>query len=63
MSTSEAPWHGRSSTHAPLLTENALLAAILVLFMVLHVLAGTILLRAGASDAPSSEMASLQYYD
>jgi hypothetical protein len=64
MSASEEPWRGRSSAQAPALTETALLAVILILFVFLHVLAGTILQRAGTSEAVSSEPnMTLQYYD
>ena len=63
MSTSEAPWHGRSLAHAPLVTENALLAAILVLFMFLHIVAGAMLPRAVPVEPARSEQSTLQLYD
>jgi len=64
MSASEELSRTKSSTQAPILTEAARLATILILFLVLHVVAGTILQRADAADGAFSEPeATSQYYD
>jgi hypothetical protein len=51
------------SARLPKLSEKALIAAIAIAFLLLHILAGTILLRAGGSDTivPQQEAAPSLY--
>jgi len=54
----------KSSVQVPELTETMLLVTILAGFLLLHVLAGAILQRAGMGDgAPSEPDARSQLYD
>lgn len=54
----------KSSAPAPILTERLLLAAVLAAFLLLHILAGVILLRDGAPrDPPRDADMQSQLYD
>jgi len=64
MSANEDVVRRKSSAQVPLLTEQALLATILILFLLLHVMAGAMMQRAGATDrAPSTHDIAAQLYD
>jgi hypothetical protein len=64
MSISERPLQARSSVRLPVVSEITLLATIAAAFLILHVLAGTILLRAPADVAtPSHEETRPSSYD
>jgi hypothetical protein len=59
MSASEEPSRGRSSAGTGVPSETALLAAIAIGFLILHILAGVILLRPSSeSVAPQPAMLS-----
>jgi hypothetical protein len=55
MSLNERPLQARSSARLPVVSETVLLATIAIGFLILHILAGTILLR-----APAGATATLQ---
>jgi hypothetical protein len=63
MSLNERPLQARSSARLPVVSENALLATIAIGFLILHILAGTILLRtpAGATTTPQQETRPSSY--
>jgi hypothetical protein len=63
MSVNEGPLPARSSARFPVVSENALLATIAIGFLILHILAGTILLRApaGATMTPQQETRPSSY--
>jgi len=64
MLTDEAPSRRKSSVQLPARTEEMLVAAILILFLLLHVIAGAVLQHAGAADGELSERGvTLQLYD
>jgi hypothetical protein len=54
MSTNEGLVRRKSALQVPPLTEKVLLATIVVLFLLLHALAGVILQRAGPLDRVNS---------
>jgi hypothetical protein len=55
MPTNEATVRRKSSVHVPVLTEKVLVTTILVLFLLLHGLAGAIMQRAGGADRAPPE--------
>jgi hypothetical protein len=63
MSLNERPLQARSSARLPVVSENALLATIAIGFLILHILAGTILLQApaGATATPQQETRPSSY--
>jgi hypothetical protein len=63
MSVNERPLQARSSARLPVVSENALLATIAIGFLILHILAGTILLQAPAraTTAPQQETRPSSY--
>ena len=63
MSLNERPLQARSSARLPVVSETALLATIAIGFLILHILAGTILLRtpAGATTTPQQETRPSSY--
>lgn len=64
MPANEALSTRRWSVRVPQLTETTLLAIILAAFLLLHILAGTIVQRAGTGDdAPSKPDVWSRYYD
>jgi flagellar basal body-associated protein FliL len=64
MSSNESLARRRSSVQVPALTEKMLIAIILLLFVLLHGLAGAILQHGQAADGARPEpAATLQLYD
>ena len=64
MSSNEGLVRRRSSVQLPAVTEKLLITIILLLFVLLHALAGAILQRAVVSDGAGAEPpATLQLYD
>ena len=64
MSVNEGPLQAKWSDRIPVVSEMAWLATVAAAFMLVHILAGTILLQ-GSADAttPQQEAARLSYGD
>jgi hypothetical protein len=64
MSVTERPSHAKSSFQIPAPSENVLLAVIVAAFLVLHIAAGVILIKAsGNAAATAPDQAAAAFYD
>jgi hypothetical protein len=63
MSVNERPLQAKLSARLPIVSENALLATIAIGFLILHILAGAILLQApaGVTTPPQEETRPSSY--